>query len=332
MSGAVNGSTTLTMRAAEAASDSQYQRILALVAAAQDSRPAVVKTADVLAVPFTVLALAIAAVAWLVSGVPTRFAQVLVLATPCPLLIAAPVAYVAGTGRLAKSGILIKTQDVLENLGRVTHVFFDKTGTLTVKQPQVTRVEMLPGAGTHLNEDHVLMMAGVVETYSVHILAKGIAKAGTEALSRLHRRFEEGQRLCPQPDADWPGHGRDYPVVKHIDEDAGKGISGEVNGHKVRVGRLSFAASSEDGFLPVERIVPGRATTDGDRQSGNKVRGGLRTRSVPVSACSRRMKWPRTCRSTVISSPGSSCVTCRARTPSRRSRACAVSASPSCPC
>lgn len=90
MSGAVNGSTTLTMRATEAASDSQYQRILALVAAAQDSRPAVVKTADVLAVPFTVLALAIAAVAWLVSGVPTRFAQVLVLATPCPLLIAAP--------------------------------------------------------------------------------------------------------------------------------------------------------------------------------------------------------------------------------------------------
>ena len=275
MSGAVNGSTTLTMRATEAARDSQYQRILALVAAARDSRPAVVKTADVLAVPFTVLALAIAAVAWLVSGVPTRFAQVLVLATPCPLLIAAPVAYVAGTGRLAKSGILIKTQDVLENLGRVTHVFFDKTGTLTVKQPQVTRVEMLPGAGTHLNEDHVLMMAGVVETYSVHILAKGIAKAGTEALSRLHRRFEEGQRLCPQPDADWPGHGRDYPVVKHIDEDAGKGISGEVNGHKVRVGRLSFAASSEDGFLPVERIVPGRATTDGDRQSGKQGEGRL---------------------------------------------------------
>ena len=185
------------MRAAEAARDSQYQRILALVAAAQDSRPAVVKTADVLAVPFTVLALAIAAVAWLVSGVPTRFAQVLVLATPCPLLIAAPVAYVAGTGRLAKSGILIKTQDVLENLGRVTHMFFDKTGTLTVKQPQVTRVEMLPGAGTHLNEDHVLMMAGVVETYSVHILAKGIAKAGTEALSRLHRRFEEGAAAMP---------------------------------------------------------------------------------------------------------------------------------------
>ena len=275
MSGAVNGSTTLTMRATEAASDSQYQRILALVAAARDSRPAVVKTADVLAVPFTVLALAIAAVAWLVSGVPTRFAQVLVLATPCPLLIAAPVAYVAGTGRLAKSGILIKTQDVLENLGRVTHVFFDKTGTLTVKQPQVTRVEMLPGVGTHLNEDHVLMMAGVVETYSVHILAKGIAKAGTEALSRLHRRFEEGQRLCPQPDADWPGHGRDYPVVKHIDEDAGKGISGEVNGHKVRVGRLSFAASSEDGFLPVERIVPGRATTDGDRRSGKQGEGRL---------------------------------------------------------
>ena len=105
-------------------------------------------------------------------------AQVLVLATPCPLLIAAPVAYIAGTGRLAAAGVLIKAQDVLENLGRVTQVFFDKTGTLTVKQPQVVRVEMLPGAATRLNEDHVLMMAGAVESYSVHILSKGIAKAG----------------------------------------------------------------------------------------------------------------------------------------------------------
>lgn len=262
MSGAVNGSTALTMRATQVAADSQYQRILELVASAQESRPAVVKTADRLAVPFTVLSLVIAGVAWAVSGVPTRFAQVLVLATPCPLLIAAPVAYIAGTGRLAAAGVLIKAQDVLENLGRVTQVFFDKTGTLTVKQPQVVRVEMLPGAATRLNEDHVLMMAGAVESYSVHILSKGIAKAGAEALARLRQRFEDGQRLCPEPEASWPGHGREYPVVKNINEDAGKGVSGEVNGHAVRVGRLSFAAAGEDGFLAVDRTAPSRSEDD----------------------------------------------------------------------
>lgn len=262
MSGAVNGSTALTMRATQVAADSQYQRILELVASAQESRPAVVKTADRLAVPFTVLSLVIAGVAWAVSGIPTRFVQVLVLATPCPLLIAAPVAYIAGTGRLAAAGVLIKAQDVLENLGRVTQVFFDKTGTLTVKQPQVVRVEMLPGAATRLNEDHVLMMAGAVESYSVHILSKGIAKAGAEALARLRQRFEDGQRLCPEPEASWPGHGREYPVVKNINEDAGKGVSGEVNGHAVRVGRLSFAAAGEDGFLAVGEAVPSRSEDD----------------------------------------------------------------------
>lgn len=262
MSGAVNGSTALTMRATQVAADSQYQRILELVASAQESRPAVVKTADRLAVPFTVLSLMIAGIAWAMSGVPTRFAQVLVLATPCPLLIAAPVAYIAGTGRLAAAGVLIKAQDVLENLGRVTQVFFDKTGTLTVKQPQVVRVEMLPGAATRLNEDHVLMMAGVVESYSVHILSKGIAKAGTEAMARLRQRFEDGQRLCPEPEASWPGHGREYPVIKNINEDAGKGVSAEVNGHAVRVGRLSFAAAGEEGFLAVDRTAPSRSEDD----------------------------------------------------------------------
>lgn len=272
MSGAVNGSSALTMRATQVAADSQYQRILELVASAQESRPAVVKTADRLAVPFTVLSLVIAGVAWAVSGLPTRFAQVLVLATPCPLLIAAPVAYIAGTGRLAAAGVLIKAQDVLENLGRVTQVFFDKTGTLTVKQPQVVRVEMLPGAATQFDGDHVLMMAGVVESYSVHILSKGIAKAGTEAMARLRRQSENDGRPCPESDAVWFGVGREHPVVKGINEEAGKGVSGEVNGHVVRVGRLSFAAAGKDGFL-----TAGNADPTGPRHDprpGTETAGG----------------------------------------------------------
>jgi len=272
MSGAVNGSSALTMRATQVAADSQYQRILELVASAQESRPAVVKTADRLAVPFTVLSLVIAGVAWAVSGLPTRFAQVLVLATPCPLLIAAPVAYIAGTGRLAAAGVLIKAQDVLENLGRVTQVFFDKTGTLTVKQPQVVRVEMLPGAATQFDGDHVLMMAGVVESYSVHILSKGIAKAGTEAMARLRRQSENDGRPCPESAAVWFGGGREHPVVKGINEEAGKGVSGEVNGHVVRVGRLSFAAAGKDGFL-----TAGNADPTGPRHDlrpGTEAAGG----------------------------------------------------------
>lgn len=260
MSGAVNGSTTLTMRATQLAQDSQYQKILELVSSAQESRPAVVKTADMLAVPFTVLSLAIAGIAWAVSGLPLRFAQVLVLATPCPLLIAAPVAYVAGTGRLAKAGILIKAQDVLENLGRVSHIFFDKTGTLTVKQPQVVRVEKPFETSSPFNEDHILMMAGVVESYSVHILSKGIAAAGRKAMNDLYARYTSGQRLCAERDL--PGHGRDYPVVKNIVEDSGKGVSGEVNGHRVRVGRFAYVTADEAGFMPVLHAPGERYVSD----------------------------------------------------------------------
>lgn len=249
LSGAVNGSTALTMRTTQLAQDSQYQKILELVSSARESRPTVVKTADVLAVPFTILSLAIAGIAWAVAGTPLRFAQVLVLATPCPLLIAAPVAYVAGTGRLAKAGILIKAQDVLENLGRVSHIFFDKTGTLTVKQPQVVRVEKPFENSSPYDENHILMMAGVVEGYSVHILSKGIAAAGQKAMQELYARYENGQRLCAERDL--PGHGRDYPVVKNIEEQSGKGVSGEVNGHAVRVGRFAYVTADEAGFTHV---------------------------------------------------------------------------------
>jgi cation transport ATPase len=247
MSGAVNGSNTLTMRTTQLARDSQYQRILDLVVSAKESRAAVVRAADRLAVPFTVLALLLAVVAWLISDSATRFAQVLVLATPCPLLIAAPVAYMAGTGRLAKSGILIKTQDVLENLGQVSHVFFDKTGTLTVKTPQVTRVDLAErfddvesdyGGCSGSVQDHILALAGAIETYSVHILAQGIATAGEQARHRLITQADG------QPDSR-----RGYPTVKHVSEDAGTGVCGVVNGVPVRVGRFDYVIATQDSTL-----------------------------------------------------------------------------------
>lgn len=286
MSGAVNGSATLTMRATELARDSQYQRIIELVSSAQESRATVVKTADLMAVPFTVISFVIACSAWIVSADPTRFAQVLVLATPCPLLIAAPVAYIAGTGRLAKAGIIIKTQEVLENLGRVSHVFFDKTGTLTVKKPQVVRVEIagaessdtVPAAAegasaparsgrrpyAGLDADHILMYAGVVESYSVHILAKGITTGGTAVMDRLKERAANGETLAMEDE--WLVDARSYPVVCGVTEDAGNGVSGEVNGHRIRVGRFAFVTATEDGTAAAQTAgtpdVAGRGAAD----------------------------------------------------------------------
>lgn len=316
MSGAINGSATLTMRATELARDSQYQRIIELVSSAQESRATVVKTADLMAVPFTVISFVIACSAWIVSADPTRFAQVLVLATPCPLLIAAPVAYIAGTGRLAKAGIIIKTQEVLENLGRVSHVFFDKTGTLTVKKPQVVRVEIAgaessdtvppaaegapaparsgrrPYAG--LDADHILMYAGVVESYSVHILAKGITTGGTAIMDRLKERAANGETLAAEDE--WLVDARSYPVVRGVTEDAGNGVSGEVNGHRIRVGRFAFVTATEDGTAAAQTAatpdVAGRgaagaggfrATVDAARRRQEAKASALAARKLTVA-------------------------------------------------
>ena len=276
LSGSINGSTTMMLRTTSLAADSQYQQILKLVSSAEESRAAVVRTADMLAVPFTIISFAIAIVAWIVSGTGLRFAQVLVLATPCPLLIAAPVAYVAGTARLAKQKILIKSQDVLENLGRVTHVFFDKTGTLTVKQPQVVRVEKAKDMPANVSEDEILMLAGMVEGFSVHVLAKGIVAAGKEAMARLHRlpsssgktandgNLNTGQRELPNPN-------EDYPVVGNVTETPGKGVTGMVDGHKVEVGRFAFVTeqsiASQEVHTAQEEARNEKAMEQADRDA-----------------------------------------------------------------
>lgn len=226
LSGCVNGGVVLIMRVTKLSKNSQYQKIMQLVESARSSKAAVVRFADMLSVPFTVLSFAIAGLAWSFSGDALRFAQVLVLATPCPLLIAVPVACMAGTGRLAKLGIVVKSQDVLEQLSRVTDVFFDKTGTLTVKQPQVVNVDVID---TTQKADRIVMLAGVLETYSQHILAGGIAKAGASLWENAH----------PSSVPQLPSV-REYPVVHSVKETAGQGIQGVVDGVLVRVGRHKY--------------------------------------------------------------------------------------------
>ena len=244
LSGCVNGGVVLIMRVTKLSQNSQYQKIMKLVESARSSKAAVVRFADMLSVPFTVISFVIAFSAWAASGQALRFAQVLVLATPCPLLIAVPVAFMAGTGRLAKLGIVVKSQDVLEQLSRVTDVFFDKTGTLTVKQPQVVRVDLANHQNSENQENQensglqnrILMFAGVLETYSQHILAGGIAKAGSDLWQNTH------PSAVPQlPSV------REYPVISGVKETAGQGICASVDGVNVRVGRKKYVLQASAG-------------------------------------------------------------------------------------
>jgi heavy metal translocating P-type ATPase len=211
LSGAVNGSTVVTVRATATARDSQYQQIIDLVHAAADSKAPVVRLADRVALPFTAAAFIIAAVAWLLSGEPHRFAEVLVVATPCPLLIAAPVAFIAGMSRAAGGGVIVKSGGILEQLARVRTVAFDKTGTLTQGVPVVERVETLVGADAAA----VVRVAAALEGESAHVLARAVE---TEAQSR----------------------GITVPVPVGVEEVVGRGVRGTVDGEPAAVGKLDF--------------------------------------------------------------------------------------------
>jgi heavy metal translocating P-type ATPase len=177
------------MVATKTAADSSYQKITELVELAKNVKPNYVKLADTISIPFTIVSFAIAGVAWAVSGEPLRFAEVLVLATPCPLLIAAPVAFLAGLSRAAKSGIIIKGGSVLERLSRVKVVAFDKTGTLTNGRPEFDRIELLSefeqGETLHSSgtsqapkwtQETVLQIAASIEAHSNHVLGAAIIK------------------------------------------------------------------------------------------------------------------------------------------------------------
>ncbi len=135
MSGSLNGEAAVRMRVTARMEDSQYSRIVALVKEAAESKAPMVRLADRYAVPFTALAYVLGAAGWIISGSPERFAEVLVVATPCPLLIAAPVAFLGGMSRAARSGVIVKYAGVLEQLSRIKTVAFDKTGTLTYGRP-----------------------------------------------------------------------------------------------------------------------------------------------------------------------------------------------------
>ncbi|RXZ47863.1 cadmium-translocating P-type ATPase [Agromyces fucosus] len=211
LSGSINGQAAVEVVAAASAADSQYQQIVALVTAAADSKAPVVRLADRYAVPFTVFSLALAGVAWWASGDPTRFAEVLVLATPCPLLIAAPVAFIGGMSRSARNGVIVKGGGVLEQLAAAKTAVFDKTGTLTYGAPTLVAIRPEPGFG----EDQLLAAVASAEQYSSHVLATSMIEAAK-------------QRGLPLAEADWAR------------EAATNGVTAELDGREVVVGKFAF--------------------------------------------------------------------------------------------
>lgn len=231
MSGSVSLEQVVHVRATVPARESQYQKIVELVEAAADSKAPIVRLADRYAVPFTAVSLLIAGGAWWASGDPLRFAQVLVVATPCPLLIAAPVAFLAGMSRAAKNGVVIKSGGVLEQLARVRTVAFDKTGTLTYGHPVVDLAE--PAAGTA--DDELVTLAAAAEQYSPHVLAQSVVDA---ARSR----------------------DLDVPPATEVVETTAAGVEALVAGRRVVVGKATHVAAVTGAQVEGGTTAPGRLT------------------------------------------------------------------------
>ena len=223
ISGSVNGSAVFRMEVTALAADSQYQRIVELVKEASESKAPFVRLADRYAVPFTIVAYVLAITAWIVSGNPTHFAEVLVVATPCPLIIAAPVAFIAGMSRAARHGIIVKNGGTLEKLARIKTVAFDKTGTLTHGQPVLSKVMTAPG----IEEDELVRLAAIAEQYSAHTLAHSIVVGAQQ------------RGLTVEPCTD-------------VTETTAAGLTATIEGKKVVVGKYSFIAEQDPSTVRVE--------------------------------------------------------------------------------
>jgi heavy metal translocating P-type ATPase len=227
LSGSRNLEGPLTLRVLAPARESQYARIVELVRTAQASKAPIQRLADRYAVWFTPLTLAVCAIAWSVSGDANRVLAVLVVATPCPLILAAPVAIVGGINRAARRQVIVRHGTALEQLGTVNTAVFDKTGTLTIGRPAVSRV-LAVGPFT---ENEVLRLAGGVEHGSGHLLARTLVD-------------EVERRGIPVPDAE------------SVVEAPGQGVVGRVGGAEVAVGGWGFVEelAAARGAPPLERM------------------------------------------------------------------------------
>ncbi|MFD0897786.1 heavy metal translocating P-type ATPase [Loigolactobacillus binensis] len=211
LSGAVNGDIAVTMVVDQVAANSQYQAIVKLVQTSKEQPAHFVRMADRYAVPFTLIALLIAGVAWALSGDPVRFAEVLVVASPCPLILAAPIALVAGMSRASRNGIIVKTGTTIEKLAQARTIAFDKTGTITQGQLTVTQVVTV----AQLSATELCQLAASAEQQSGHILARSLVN------------YVGPTKLLP---------------ISHLNEVTGAGVAAMVGTRQVKVGKLNYVA------------------------------------------------------------------------------------------
>lgn len=217
MSGAVNGDASFYMIADKTADDSQYQNIIRLVKQAESQPAHFVRLADRYAVPFTLAAYVIAGVAWYLSGDPVRFAEVLVVASPCPLILAAPIALVSGMSRGSRNGIIVKSGTIIEKLAGAKTFAFDKTGTITKGHLTVDDVFGTNG----YTPDQVLQLAAGAEQQSSHILARSLVAAIPDRI----------------------------PTAQDVRETTAEGVSAIIDGQLVKVGKAAFVTPD-----PIKKI------------------------------------------------------------------------------
>jgi heavy metal translocating P-type ATPase len=212
--GCTNAGEAFEIEATTPASGSAYAALVRLVREAERSQAPFVRMADRYAIAFLPLTLLVALSAWAVSGSARRAVAVLVVATPCPLILAAPIAFVAGVSRAAREGVIVKGGAVIEALGRARTVLFDKTGTLTLGAAEVDRIVTTDG----IPSDEALRIAASLDQFSTHSMASALVRAATT-------------------------RGLSLNMPEHVREDAGQGIAGDVDGHSVAVGSTAFMSS-----------------------------------------------------------------------------------------
>lgn len=238
MSGSTNVGDSFELITLRPARASMYATIIRLVEDAVERKAPMVRMADRYSAVFLVVTLVLTAVAWIISGDPVRAVAVLVVATPCPLILAPPVALVAGTSRAARRGVIVKGSAAIEALGTAASVLVDKTGTLTLGTPSVQRVTTVAGQEEH----ELLRVAGTIEQLSMHTIARAITEHASEQVGVL---------AVPTDVREQPGHG----------------IAGTVDGRRVLVGSAGFlvdagidvpAGDSLDGIAVAHVATDGR--------------------------------------------------------------------------
>jgi heavy metal translocating P-type ATPase len=226
MSGSICVDGALEVRVLRTSSESQYEQIIQLVKSAQADKAPIARLADRYAILFTPFTLGMCGLAWLLTHEPSAMVAVLVVATPCPLILAAPVAIISGINRAARRGIIVKGGAALEQVGQVRAVVFDKTGTLTVGIPSVERVVHLDGFG----EEAILRLAAGLERFSSHPMARALVATAEE-------------------------RGTSLPMPSDVVETPGQGVSGRVEDHTVAVGSMDYAVSNALATLPALREI-----------------------------------------------------------------------------